>query len=230
MKLKNIVFLFASVLIFSCESNQIEIESDNLLLGNWVEPIYDGETTTFKRSNSLQDQSYGVSFKEEGVFIERSSGFCGTPPLFFSDFEGSFEKENTLIEITTDFFPGNFNWRILSLTEENLVVKRELSDQEKDHRALMDLFNVIQNLSYSVTCSDSSNWTFTAYGSKACGGPQGFIPYSKDINVLEFLKKVEEYTKNEKEFNIKWSIISTCDVPSQPKSVNCVNGIPSLVY
>ena len=224
------LFAFLVVVVFSCENNEIMIDSDNLLIGSWIEPVYDGETITFKRGNSLPSESYGISFTQNGDFIERTSGWCGTPPLTFFNIDGIFELENTLISISTQSYPTNYAWRILSLTDNELVVKRELTEQEIEHRNLMDLFNEIQNLSYSVSCSNAGDWLFTEYGAKACGGPQGFIPYSSQINTVDFLQKVENYTQAEKDFNLKWGVISDCSIPNAPISVECQNGFPILIY
>lgn len=230
MKTKNILLIiFLALLTFSCENTEV-IDKDNLLLGNWVQPIYDGDITTYKRGNTLPNKNNGIAFKQNGDFIERTSGWCGTPPLSYFNVEGSFSLDESLINITTQSYPSFYGWRILELTEEKLVVKRELSEQEKEHRALMVLFDEIQNLSYSESCSNSSNWTFTAYGSKACGGPQGFIPYSKNIDTAAFLQKIDAYTKAEKEFNIKWSVVSNCAIVNPPKNVECKNGYPILNY
>jgi hypothetical protein len=230
MNLKNILSIFLITLFFSCESNEPVINVDNLLLGAWIEPSYDSETTTYKRGNSLPDENYGIWFSENGDFTERSSGWCGTPPLIYTDYNGSFEIDGTLIKITTTSYPNSYQWRIVSLTENELIVKRELSEQETDHRELMALFDEIQNLAYTVSCDDAANWTFTAYGSKACGGPQGYIAYSSKINTVEFLKKIEFYTTAEKEFNIKWGIVSDCSIVNQPKEVVCNNGYSTLIY
>lgn len=230
MNFKNIFILLFATVLFSCETNETIIDSDNLLIGFWVAPIYDGETTTFKRANSLPNEAYGISFTGNGDFIEHTSGWCGTPPLSFFNIEGTFELENTLINISTQSYPSNYAWRIISLTEEELVVKRELTAQEIEHRKLMDLFNEIENLSYSVSCSDSNNWLFTSYGSKACGGPQGYIAYSSLIDTASFLQKIEEYSILEKQYNIKWGIISDCALAGSPTSVECKNGYPVLKY
>ena len=230
MKLKSLFVLFFSVVILSCESNETVINSDNLLIGYWVEPSYNGEITTFKRSSSMPKESYGMSFNANNIFIERTSGFCGTPPLTYFNVQGTFELENTIISISTNSYPSNFAWRIVSISETELVVKREITDQEKEYRKLMDLFNNISNLAYSKACSNSLDWSYVAYGVKACGGPQGYIPYSKNIDTKAFLKKVEEYSKAEKEFNIKWGIASDCAVVNPPKSIECKNNYPVLKY
>ena len=230
MNFKNIFILLFATILFSCENNEAIIDPDNFLIGFWVAPVYDGDTTTFNRGNSLPNDGYGISFTENGDFIEHTSGWCGTPPLSFFDIEGSFELENTLISISTQSYPTNYAWRIVSLTENELVVKRELTAQEIEHRNLMDLFNEIQNLSYSVSCSDADDWLFTAYGAKACGGPQGFIAYSSLIDTVSFLQKIETYTQAEKDFNFKYGVVSDCSIPNAPISVACENGYPTLKY
>lgn len=230
MRLKHILYLFLMSSFFSCESNETIIDQDNLLIGNWVLPTYNGEEITFTRGNSLPKEASGISFNRTGEFIERTSGWCGTPPLTFFNIDGTFQLENTLINISTNSYPTNYAWRIVSLTETELVVKREVTEQEKEHRKLMDLFDEIQNLAYSKTCANTQDWTYTAYGSKACGGPQGYIPYSKKMDTVVFLKKVYEYSKSEKEFNLKWGVISDCAVISSPKNVECKNNYPVLKY
>ncbi|MCL7762159.1 hypothetical protein MPF19_01940 [Polaribacter sp. Z014] len=230
MNFKNIFILFCATVLFSCENNETIIESDNLLIGFWVAPIYDGETITFTRTNSLPDDAYGISFTQNGDFIEHTSGWCGTPPLTFFNIEGDFQLENTLISISTQSYPTNYAWRIISLTDTELVVKRELTEQEIEHRSLMDLFNEIQNLSYSVSCSNAADWLITEYGAKACGGPQGFIAYSSSIDTVSFLQKIETYTQAEKDFNFKYGVVSDCSIPSAPISVECQNGFPVFTY
>lgn len=232
LNLLKIALFFISIGFFSsCDENsELEIDTNNLLIGNWTQPTYTNETITFEKSNTIQNTSYGISFKNTGFFVEHSSGWCGTPPLVFTDYEGHWELQGTLITVMTQNFPGNFNWRIISLTENQLIVKRELSEQEKEHRILMDLFNEIESIANSVDCSNSNDWAYTAYGSKACGGPQGYIAYSNKINHVSFLKKILDYTQLENAYNKKWAIISTCDTPSQPIEIVCENGSPVLKY
>lgn len=230
MHTKNLFIVLFSFLLFSCENNDPVIDADNLLLGFWIDPTYNAETTTFKRGSDLPNDAGGISFAINGDFIERSSGWCGTPPLSFIDYMGSFELEGTLIKITSGLYPSSFQWRIVSISENELVVKRELSEQETEHRNLMSLFDEIQNIAYSVTCNDATNWAFVAYGSKACGGYQGYIPYSTNIDTNSFFTKIAAYTKAENEFNIKWGIISDCSIIGEPKGVECINGYPNLIY
>ncbi|MBF4471197.1 protease complex subunit PrcB family protein [Flavobacterium sp. HJJ] len=106
------------------------------------------------------------------------------------------------------------------------------STQESDQENLSKAYSEIITASMANTtpCTNPAEWTFTAIGSKACGGSVGFIPYSLKIDVPAFLKKVESYTKAQAAYNKKWGIFSTCDVAIQPSKVDCVNGKPALIY
>ncbi|MGJ5641311.1 hypothetical protein [Formosa sp. S-31] len=102
--------------------------------------------------------------------------------------------------------------------------------QEQDAQQLHRMFSDIETLANSLSCTDASNWTFTAFGSKACGGPEGYIAYSTEIDTRLFLEKIKAYNKAREAFNIKWNIFSDCSIPAQPSGVSCVNGEPVLEY
>lgn len=224
-------FLLFVFILFSCDENQeIDIpNSENLLIGAWTSPTYNGEEMTFKRTSSLPNEDYGILFKIDGSLTERSSGFCGTPPLVFSDYNGQWTQENNLITISQEFHATAYAWRIISLTQERLVVKRELTEQELDHQDLMTLYNDIIILRTPLKCENSEDWNFTPYGAKACGGPQGYLAYPKSVETA-FLEKVKIYTAAEKAYNLKWGIFSTCDLPQSPTNVKCQNGYPVLNF
>jgi hypothetical protein len=102
--------------------------------------------------------------------------------------------------------------------------------QEQEAQILNQMFSEIENLASNVNCNNSSQWAFTNYGSKACGGPIGFIAYSTNIDIDSFLEKIEEHRTAQKEFNEKWGIISDCSIPSQPSGIICENGKPVFEY
>jgi len=102
--------------------------------------------------------------------------------------------------------------------------------KEQEAQNLNQLFSEIENLAAGENCDDSTEWTFTSYGSKACGGPLGFIAYSTNIDAEIFLEKIEEHRTAQQEFNEKWGIISDCSVPPQPSGVVCENGSPLFEY
>lgn len=63
-------------------------------------------------------------------------------------------------------------------------------------------FKEIQDLVNSGNCSEDSQCSFMAYGSKACGGPQGYLVFSSNIDVDALQKKVKKYTEDERLYNI----------------------------
>jgi len=102
--------------------------------------------------------------------------------------------------------------------------------QDQETLILKAKFSEITEIAESLSCEDSSRWTYTPYGSKACGGPMGYIAYSIDIDTAHFLQLIEEYQQAEAAFNIKWGIISDCSVPQSPRGVDCEDGKAVLVY
>lgn len=104
--------------------------------------------------------------------------------------------------------------------------KDEELTQAQDLQNLNQIFSEITSMATSVTCEDASNWLTTSYGSKACGGPVGYIAYSQAIDTKLFLEKVEEHREAQDEFNKKWGIISDCALAVEPKEVRCENGKP----
>ncbi len=107
--------------------------------------------------------------------------------------------------------------------------KKELT-KEEDTQNLMEIFGDIQSMAQSIDCTNSGEWTFTSYGSKACGGPKGYIPYSLNMDVLTFLQLIETHRRKEREFNDKWGAISDCMMAIQPTGVHCKDGNPVLEY
>ncbi|MEJ5992931.1 hypothetical protein WG904_00780 [Pedobacter sp. Du54] len=104
------------------------------------------------------------------------------------------------------------------------------SSKQKDLEELANLKKDIDEWSSKVECTNAADWKFTPLGDKACGGPTGYVAYSTKIDEAEFLKKVKDYTDKQKAFNLKWDMVSDCMFMVPPKSIECVDGKPKLVY
>ena len=74
------------------------------------------------------------------------------------------------------------------------------------------------------SCSETSECSFLAYGSKACGGPQGYLLFSNQVNLEALSKMVEEYNKAEDAYNKKFGVISDCMFVTPPTQLACENG------
>lgn len=89
---------------------------------------------------------------------------------------------------------------------------------------LQQQFQEIQNLIQSGECTTDSQCTFIAYGSKPCGGPQGYFVFSTDIDIEALKKKVNKYTEDERLFNLQKGNGSDCRFVSPPNEVGCLDG------
>jgi hypothetical protein len=128
----------------------------------------------------------------------------------------------TLLLISCENNDNSENW------DDNEITNS--STRNEDTTLLNNLYEEILNLSNQYDCVDSSQWKFTAIGSKACGGPTGFIAYSSMIDENLFLEKVEHNTEQQEIYNKKWKVFSDCSVPPQPKGLECIDGKPQFYY
>lgn len=117
----------------------------------------------------------------------------------------------------------------MAFTCEN---EEETTTQEEDQAKLEMMYKEIIDLSLADTqsCTDSKDWDFTGIGSRACGGVQAYIVYSKKINTAQFLSKVKKYTELNTAYNKKWGVSSICSVEIPPKKIECVDGKPKMIY
>ena len=124
----SLITLIIGLTLIACEKEKDQINTDaNLLIGSWINPQYNDTLVTFERINSLKDNDYGFSIIYDSQFIERkNSGFCGTPPISYSDYEGNWAQKNSIISITVGYWGGivDYKWKIVSIDENNLTIIR----------------------------------------------------------------------------------------------------------
>lgn len=139
--MKRLMFLALIVLLSSCETDLMILEAlgDNAsILGTWVEEEYQGDTLLLHRSGTFDKEKYGFTFKEDGTFIEhKNAGWCGTPPISYDSFEGSWEAvSDSLLDITVAYWGGvmTYQMRIVYLDAEDLSIKYLYSENRTDSR------------------------------------------------------------------------------------------------
>ncbi len=113
MKILIPFFLIIASFLPSCEKDNIETDPGNLLIGIWINDGYRDDVTIYKRSDEFTD-NYCYLFKSDGTLTERqNAGWCGTPPISYADYEGTWEIANdTLIRITVGYWNGNRSYRL----------------------------------------------------------------------------------------------------------------------
>lgn len=128
--MKKTAFLLLLLAVWSCEKQAPDPEKlgeNSGIVGTWVEGGTDGDVTLLQRAMELDPERYGFIIHEEGGFTEhKNSGWCGTPPISYGYFEGTWEAvSDSLMEITVGYWGGTMTYqiRIVSLEEEALRIR-----------------------------------------------------------------------------------------------------------
>ncbi len=197
------VFLFP-LLLTACEvvDDSPGLGSD-LLIGYWIHPLYSGDILRLKRADSLKEQEYGLSFRTDHSLIERkNAGWCATPPIFYADFQGSWNRLDSIVEISVGYWGGlaEYRWKILSLDSGRLEIKQLeakyyqewlLNGIETDRYYQEEIFNPDNLRLYGI-------WKLYAVSGGIHGGGHelnfdylevkkyGIYGYIKDDNILEY--------------------------------------------
>ena len=125
--LKTVLFLLLVTTIGCSQNDTIPINESNKLIGHWINPVYTGSELQLSRASSLKSDDYGLSFLEKTQCVERSSGWCGTPPLSFMDFKGTWTRTDSVLIITIDnglSGTQNIKWVIKTLDNKTLIMER----------------------------------------------------------------------------------------------------------
>ncbi len=101
-----------------------------------------------------------------------------------------------------------------ALNGQNSITLVQLEAQLRD----------IENFVKKGNCSNAGECAYLPIGSKACGGPMGFIVFSNNINVDALKKMIDKYTHDQKTYNTENNIISDCSLPNPPEKLECVDG------
>ena len=122
----------------SCDKS--DYKDPQNLIGRWAHPVYadnaEGKAIIFyERTNKLPVDSNGIEFIKNGSLIERkNAGWCGTPPVTYSNYSGNWHTQNENIIITVDYWGGMEHriWKIIDVTETTLKI--EVILQEYDNK------------------------------------------------------------------------------------------------
>lgn len=122
------IYLLLILLIsvsWSCSKDKIEIDGNNLLIGVWNYSEYKDNSAVFTRSSEFVD-NHCYKFNINGTLVERkNAGWCGTPPVTYGDFDGTWSIQNdTILTINVGYWGGETSYKldIESLDENNLEV------------------------------------------------------------------------------------------------------------
>ena len=124
--MKKVILAIFSFLFLcgACSKDDIEIDPDNLLIGVWNYSGFQDNTNIFFRDTEFID-NHCYRFNSDGTLTERkNSGWCGTPPISYADYSGTWTILNdTLIQISVGYWGG--------ITEYKLDIEAMDSDSLK---------------------------------------------------------------------------------------------------
>jgi hypothetical protein len=114
----------------SCEKESNNSTNNNsVILGNWINPSYNDSLIIFDKSSNLKNNDYGIAFNDNGLLVERkNSGWCATPPIAYSDFNGTWTIKDSVIQISVDYWGGkaDYIWKLVSIDNNKLKIIRRL--------------------------------------------------------------------------------------------------------
>ena len=139
--MKRVVFLMVLVLMVSCEQESMELDalgSNASIVGTWIEDEYQGDILFLQRNGNLDKEKYGFTIHDDGTFIEhKNAGWCGTPPISYDSFDGTWEAiSDSLLDITVAYWGGmmTYQMRIVSLDAEELAIRYLYTENRTDSR------------------------------------------------------------------------------------------------
>lgn len=139
--MKNLIFLLTLLLVVSCEKELMEADAlgENAgIVGTWVEKGYEEDVLNLHRADKLDPSKYGFTVSDDGTFIEhKNSGWCGTPPIAYDSFDGTWEaKSDSLLEVTVGYWGGimTYQIRIVALDNENLAIRYLYAEDRASNR------------------------------------------------------------------------------------------------
>lgn len=113
-------------LLLSCNKDDITIDPDNLLVGTWIYTGNRNNLDVYSRSLGFEDK-HCYRFNLDGTMQERNiAGWCGTPPVSYSNYEGTWNiQDDSIIYINAEYWGGTRAYKlgIHSLDSDSLMIE-----------------------------------------------------------------------------------------------------------
>ena len=104
---------------------------------------------------------------------------------------------------------------------------------EEDNRTTPEILaqkkQEILNYIKSYSCSNATDCLYIAFGAKPCGGPREYLVYPNTVDQTALETLVTEYYEMDHQYNIEIGAISDCMVVNPPNTINCVNGVCTIM-
>jgi hypothetical protein len=127
MKSYFLFIIFLLILAFSsCEKERNHsVLGPGELTGFWINPQYNDSIVRYERANAFNNGP-GIHFLNDDSLVEhKNAGWCGTPPISYADYNGSYSENDSVISVSVGYWGGTseYKWRLISLTTQELTLK-----------------------------------------------------------------------------------------------------------
>lgn len=104
-------------------------------VGAWVPIPGDAMTDllSYRRVAALEGDTPGIEFRADGTAAERTSGWCGTPPLSYANIEGTWTAEGdgvVLTDIDLGWMSPLSRWEIVSIQDGVMRCRRTRLEED----------------------------------------------------------------------------------------------------
>lgn len=126
--MKNVLPLLLLLFVLIAASSDKKATPKKQLIGIWL--IEENETSqnnaSFQRTKKFKKDEPGIQFRKNGTLIKRqNSGWCGTPPISYTNYEGTWDMTgDSTLSVQYEFFDGTIeeDWKIIKVDKKGLKI------------------------------------------------------------------------------------------------------------
>lgn len=122
-----IIFILLSFQSISSSSTDNTLHKTQII-GSWIffEDVSNDTFFSIKKVKKLDHDKPGIVFKKNGKLIKRqNSGWCGTPPIAYANYDGTWELRKNTLSLKYSFNNGEMEeeWEIIERKNSILIYK-----------------------------------------------------------------------------------------------------------
>lgn len=138
MKRGHILFLFCLLLLTSFRVEKSRLDWEHKLIGSWVYHSEEVNLLHRKKIDHLEESMGGIQFLQNGkLLVRQNAGWCGTPPISYSNFDGTWKvNADSTLDLTYSFWGGKVveQWKIEALSDSVLSYRQVHSETHHQPR------------------------------------------------------------------------------------------------
>ena len=111
--------------LFACEENIVDTPLEEAITGEWSNMKTSDTLLVLSKVQSLSIEEYGIAFLENGELKEiKNAGWCGTPPISYSEFLGSWDiSADSILTIESTYWGGamTMKWKLIDIDSKKMT-------------------------------------------------------------------------------------------------------------